>query len=169
MVAEHRFAALGRGAHAGDVVENPLDLRAGEIGRRRQPGARRGSVCPCASESALTIRSVRVSCQTMALYQGRPVFGFQTMVVSRWLVTPIAARSAAVMLALRIAPAINSSVRAAISSGSCSTQPGCGRICWCSSWWRAISLPAAVEHHEARARRPLIDRADVTSCSLHCR
>ena len=42
------------------------------------------------------MRSVRVSCQTMALYQGRPVFGFQTTVVSRWLVTPIAARSAAV-------------------------------------------------------------------------
>jgi hypothetical protein len=53
----------------------------------------------------------------------------------------MAARSSAVMLALRIARAITSSVRAAISSGSCSTQPGCGRICWCSSWWREISLP----------------------------
>ena len=83
--------------------------------------------------SAATSRSVRVSCQTIALCHGRPVFGFQTIVVSRWLVMPIAARSRPVRPAVRSAPAITSSTRAAISIGSCSTQPGRGRICRCSS------------------------------------
>ncbi len=80
------------------------------------------------ASSALMIRSVRVSCQTIALYQGRPVFGFQTTAVSRWLVTPIAARSAAVSLPAPRAPMIDSFVRATICRGSCSTHPGCGRI-----------------------------------------
>ena len=48
--------------------------------------------CRCGS-SAVATRSIRVFCHTMALYQGRPVFGFHTIVVSRWLVTPMAARS----------------------------------------------------------------------------
>jgi hypothetical protein len=89
------------------------------------------------------MRSVRVSCQTIALYQGCPVFGFHTTVVSRWLVTPIAARSAPVRPAARSAPVITSFVRAAISIGSCSTQPGCGRICACSICRRATSAPPA--------------------------
>ena len=32
-------------------------------------------------------------------------------------------------------------VRSQISNGECSTQPACGMICSCSSWWRATSLP----------------------------
>ena len=81
---------------------------------------------------ARTIRSVRVSCHTIALYQGRPVFGFHTTVVSRWLVTPIATRSCPSMFPARSAPVITSFVRAAISTGSCSTHPGFGKICVCS-------------------------------------
>ena len=98
----------------------------------------------------------------MALYQGRPVFGFQTTVVSRWLVTPMAARSAAVMLALRIARAITSSVRAAISSGSCSTQPGLRQDLLVLELVARDLVAALVEHHEPRAGRALVDRADVT-------
>ena len=37
--AEHGVAALGGGAHPVDVVEDPLDLAAGEVRGRRQPGA----------------------------------------------------------------------------------------------------------------------------------
>ena len=36
--AEQRVAALGGRAHPVDVLQDPLDLAAGEVGRRRQPG-----------------------------------------------------------------------------------------------------------------------------------
>ena len=38
--AEQRLAAFGRGTYAVDVVEDPLQLRRREVGRRRQSGAR---------------------------------------------------------------------------------------------------------------------------------
>jgi hypothetical protein len=59
------------------------------------------------------------------------------------LVTPIAARSFPSRFATRSAPVITSFVRAAISTGSCSTHPGFGMICACSIWRRATSAPAA--------------------------
>src|SRR5437763_5058372 len=91
--------------------------------------------------SAAAMRSVRVSCQTIALQYGRPVRRFHTTVVSRWLVMPSAARSRWVRSALFSAVSITARVRSQISVGLCSTQPGLGRTCSCSSWWRAISLP----------------------------
>ena len=74
-VAEDRLAPLRRRAHTRHVVEDPLDLRAGEIGRQRQPGLRPEAILPAPSAplrtgslaSSLQMRSVRVSCQTMAL------------------------------------------------------------------------------------------------------
>ena len=78
------------------------------------------------------MRSVRVSCHTMALCTGVPVFLFQTTVVSRWFVMPTAARSAVVRLPFASAPFTTSCVRSQISVGECSTQPGCGKICSCS-------------------------------------
>ncbi len=44
-------------------------------------------------------------------------------------------------LALPSPVSMTERVRSQISTGSCSTQPACGRICSCSSWWRATSLP----------------------------
>ena len=79
-----------------------------------------------AAFSASHSGAVRRHCQTIARWTGRPVARSQTIVVSRWLVMPIAATSAP------LAPAVASASRAAvtvvvqISSGSCSTQPGCG-------------------------------------------
>ena len=35
-VAEEHFALLSLGAHTGDIVQDPFDLGAGEIGRQRQ-------------------------------------------------------------------------------------------------------------------------------------
>jgi hypothetical protein len=75
---------------------------------------------------------VRVSCQTIALYTGLPVAFSQTTAVSRWFVIPIAVRSDAATPPLSIAPRITAWVRAQISIGSCSTQPGLGQICSCS-------------------------------------
>ncbi len=70
--------------------------------------------------------AVRRSCQTMALWIALPVERSQTTTVSRWLVMPIPAMSATSMAAWATASRITWTVSRQISSGSCSTQPGCG-------------------------------------------
>ena len=70
--------------------------------------------------------AVRLHCQTMALYTGLPVALSHTMVVSRWLVMPIAAIWDASTPSLALASLITASWLAQISVGSCSTQPGLG-------------------------------------------
>jgi len=90
---------------------------------------------------AAAIRSVLVSCHTIAWPYGRPVRRFHTTVVSRWLVRPSAARSLACSLLAVSTVLMTAQVRSQISMGLCSTQPGRGRIWVCSSWWRASSAP----------------------------
>ena len=62
-----------------------------------RPVSRRKRSWPTLRPSSLQSASVRVSCQTMALWTGSPVCLSQSTVVSRWLVMPIALTSAAVM------------------------------------------------------------------------
>jgi len=62
----------------------------------------------------------------MARWIGAPVVRSQTIVVSRWLVIPTAAMSAARTRASASATVAACPTVAQISSGSCSTQPGCG-------------------------------------------
>ena len=69
------------------------------------------------------------------------MFLSHTTAVSRWLVMPSAARSLAWSFAFCMAVLITVWVRSQISAGLCSTQPAWGRICSCSSWWRATSFP----------------------------
>ncbi len=69
---------------------------------------------------------MRRSCQTIALWIGRPLARSQTTTVSRWLVMPIAATSRAATPARASASAATPIWVAQISSGSCSTQPGRG-------------------------------------------
>ena len=85
---------------------------------------------------------VRRHCQTMALAMGSPVFLSQITVVSRWLVMPMAAMSSAVMCSLSIVERETSRVVFQISSASCSTQPGLGKICLNSRLAIAQILPA---------------------------
>ena len=54
---------------------------------------------------------------------------------------PTAARSLAERFAFFNAPSITSVARAQISFGSCSTQPGLGKICSCSFWSMPMTLP----------------------------
>ncbi len=141
-VAEDGVARLGGGPDPVDVLQDPLDLAAGEVGRRRQAGlapddARRGRRGPARWRCGRCGCPARRSrCST-----GRPVLRFQTTVVSRWLVMPSAARSDAVRLAAFSAVWMTAAVRSQISTGLCSTQPACGRICSCSSWCLPTSLP----------------------------
>ena len=81
---------------------------------------------PPSREYSSTSLSVRVSCQTSALWIGLPVVLSQTTDVSRWLVMPTPATSSALAPAADIASSTTSCVRAQISSTSCSTQPGLG-------------------------------------------
>jgi hypothetical protein len=67
---------------------------------------------------------VRLSCQTMALWIGSPLWRSQTMVVSRWLAMPMPCTSFSAMP--RITSRAVARCVARISFGSCSTQPGCG-------------------------------------------
>jgi hypothetical protein len=60
------------------------------------------------------------------LWIGSPLRRFHTSVVSRWLVMPIEAMSAACRPAFASASCAVASWVAQISIGSCSTQPGCG-------------------------------------------
>lgn len=96
------------------------------------PVSRRKRSWPTLRPSSLQSASVRVSCQTMALWTGSPVFLSQSSVVSRWLVMPIALTSAAVIPALTTEPATTSWTFSQISAALCSTQPGFGKICSCS-------------------------------------
>ncbi len=78
------------------------------------------------SQSSLQIGAVRRSCHTIALCTGLPVLRSQTIVVSRWLVTPTARMSRGAMPARSIASRAVASWLSRIYSGSCSTRLGCG-------------------------------------------
>ena len=93
--------------------------------------------------SASQRSAVRRSCQTMALWIGLPVLRSHTTVVSRWLVIPMPASALASSLALASAPRQTSTVARQISSASCSTQPGLGKICGSSFCALATGRPVA--------------------------
>ena len=93
---------------------------------RTSPVRSRTSASAPEAFSASHIAAVRRHCQTIARWIGLPVARSQTIVVSRWLVIPTAAMSAPVTRASAIARRAASPMVVQISSGSCSTQPGCG-------------------------------------------
>lgn len=118
-----------------------------------------------------------MSCQTMALWTGSPVFLSHRTVVSRWLVMPMALMSSRVMSALAMAEATTSSTLVQISVASCSTQPGFGKICSCSFWSTETIRPSrskTMQREEvvpwsiAAMNRPAV-WASVTVCSRRFR
>ena len=70
--------------------------------------------------------AVRRHCQTIALYTGRPVARSQTIVVSRWLVMPIAFTSSGWMPFSANSSCSTPKDDAHSSIASSSTQPGSG-------------------------------------------
>src|SRR5215203_2120494 len=75
-----------------------------------------------------------MSCQLIAFCNGSPVVRSHSTVVSRWFVMPTATTSATVSCAVASASATTCCTLCQISSGSCSTHPGRGKMCWCSTW-----------------------------------
>ena len=103
-VPKASLPGLRRLARARHVVEQPGDLGRREIRIEQQPGALGDQLLVARrARSAAQASAVRRSCQTMALWIGLPVARSQTIVVSRWLVMPIAATSFAATPALAIA------------------------------------------------------------------
>ncbi len=92
--------------------------------------------------SASQIGAVMRLCQTMALATGLPVALSQTIVVSRWFVTPMAATWFGAMPALAIACRAVDNCDDQIASGSCSTCPGDGKICGNSCCADETRLPS---------------------------
>ena len=76
--------------------------------------------------SSSHMAEVRRHCQTTALNTGRPDARSHTMVVSRWLVMPMARSWSGRMPVCVSNSATVASHEPNSSSGSCSTQPGCG-------------------------------------------
>ena len=110
----------------GTSSSNQASLVAEKYGSSRSP-VRCSTNAPCpAASSAAQAPAVRRSCQTIARWTGRPVARSHSSVVSRWFAMPIAATSrASTRPRCSAARAVASVVRHR-SSGSCSTQPGCG-------------------------------------------
>ena len=81
MLPKSRSPGLGPLARAVDVVEDPADLRAREVGGERQAGLLAEAVLAAVGARARRQSlSVRVSCQTIALWTGSPVFLSHTTV-----------------------------------------------------------------------------------------
>ena len=104
--------------------------------------ARYRAAPPPSAPSASQIPCVRVSCQTIAGWIGRPVARSHTTVVSRWFAIPTAASADAPRPAFASAPAATRRALSRISSASCSTQPGLGKRCACSSRSLDTTRPA---------------------------
>ena len=125
-------------------------------GRERARSAR-GSAATAARRSA---RPYAGPARRSPGATGRPVPRSQTTVVSRWFVIPIAARSVARMPAAASASSAAAATLAQISSGSCSTHPGCGNDC------ADLAVPApdraqlVVDDEAGRPGRSLVDCQD---------
>ena len=117
--------------------------------------ARTVSARPAAS-SASQVSAVRRHCHTMALWMGSPVARSHTTVVSRWLVTPIAATSAGAAPASSSTACAVASCVAQISPASCSTQPGRGEMLRKFALRNGGNAARAVEKNTAGTRRALV-------------
>jgi len=111
-------AAARRPSTVSNKCSNLLAEKYGAMGR--PVVLRKASLPPSRAAKASHKGVVRRSFHTIALWYGFPVRLFHTTVVSRWLVMPIAAMSAAVKLALVNACVTHFCVLSRSSIGSCS-------------------------------------------------
>ena len=116
---------------------------------------------PPSAISSLQIWSVRVSCQTSALWMACPVERSHTTVVSRWFVMPMAARSPADRLCLLERPGDHLLTAGPDLGGVVLDPARLGEDLLVLLLVDAHHVAAVVEDHESRARRALVERADV--------
>ena len=115
------------------------------------------------SRSRAQIPAVRRSCQTIARCSGMPVRRFQTSVVSRWLVMPMAAIASAPIPAFATASRQVAATVDQRSSGSCSTHPERGKCCANSSW--ALATTRSSES-KRMARLEVVPWSMASTCDI---
>jgi hypothetical protein len=143
--AEGEFAATGRRPRAGNVVEYPGELGGGEIGVEHQAGAFAQRVGDAAFRKPCARRGGAPVLPDDGVAQRLPVRRFQTTVVSRWLVMPMAAISVAAAPAPESASCAVANWLLQISIGSCSTQPGRG-----NNWRNSRCAMATIRPPESK-------------------
>ena len=128
--AEQQTSRGGELAHLADVVEEPPDLRRREVGRDRKPRAPAHVLFPSPLD-----RRPALGCGARVLPDDRVRGGAAVARVPGHDGLALVGdpdREHAPRRRRATASETTSSTRSRISSGSCSTQPGCGKICSCS-------------------------------------
>ncbi len=134
--AEEQVAGLGLGARAGHIVQQPADLGAGEVGGQGQTGLAidQMSAWPASSNSAADAIGARVLPDDGVVDRlarcAVPEHGGLALVGDADG-GDVIGRDAG--LGQGRADDLHA-FASQISSGSCSTQPLCGKICSCSRW-----------------------------------
>ena len=159
--AERELAALGALARAGHVVEQPLELRAREIGVDDEAGLR-GEQSGVASRAQRVAQrrgaailpddrvGDRLAGRAIPQHRGLALIGDADRRDARAASTP----------AFASASCRTPDCVAQISIASCSTQPGCGKICRNSCCATARTVPAWSNTQRARAGRALVEGED---------
>ena len=81
--AEENVTCAGALADTRHLVQDPTDFEGAEVARGRKAGAFAEELHTAAGANSATSSLTRVSCQTMALWTGTPVWRSHTTVVSR--------------------------------------------------------------------------------------
>ena len=159
---ERQLAVLRALARAVDVVEDPLDLRARRSRSRAAARWPRAAGPPVVAASS---RTMRVGARVLP--DDRVVDRLAGLAVPddrRLALVGDADRRDVARLEVASRPARRRSPRACAArppSRRARPSPPCGVICSCSRWSTVTISPSLVEDDEARARRALVDRADV--------
>ena len=131
-VAEQNIAGLSALANAPDIVQNPADLQATEIGCQRQPGFSAEAI---GTAVARELRNIMIDARVLPNERvinrvaGLPIPNHGCFALIRDAdCREIAGAQSPLLQGLHD----DFFVRRQISEASCSTHPGCGKICSCS-------------------------------------
>ena len=134
-----------RSRRPGISSKSHMSLVPEKYGSRTRPVLSRTACDIPWERSFWQISAERRHCQTMALQTGFPVDRSQRTTVSRWFVMPMAAIWSPSICAASMTPFAASNCVFQISSGSCSTQPGFGKICVKGICFWLITTPALLK------------------------
>ena len=132
------------------MVQDPFQLGGRKISVDHKAGLLTELLGQAAGLQLVAVGAGARHCQTMAWQTGSPVSRSHTMVVSRWLVMPMAAMSSALAPIWFMADRATPSWVVQISLASCSTHPGRGKywgeflLCNAAHLSRLIEQDAAV-------------------------
>ena len=164
--SEQEVAGSGFFARVHDIIQDPADFQRAEIS-----GERKASLLPKPVGAAIArqFRDGVLNARVLpddGVVDGPPVLRSQTIVVSRWLVMPMAPISAALRFLACMAAAMTCCVLRQISCGIVLDPAGPRVNLQVFALGGGDDLPGTVEDDEARAGGALVNRADVRSHSV---